>query len=83
MGKSPKILLSFSKRSGKLIGIFRSLSDASRIFNVSRQSITNCAKGKIKTCAGYQWRMLDDDWVIDTDDLKSLSIKEFDSYINN
>ena len=43
-------------RNGKLLEIFDSLSDASRNVKTISSSITDCCKGRQKSCAGYFWK---------------------------
>lgn len=42
--------------SGKLLEIFDSLSDASRNVKTISSSITDCCRGRQKSCAGYFWK---------------------------
>lgn len=43
--------------SGQLIKIWPCVSDAARYYGCMPCTITNCTKGRIKTCKGYVWRM--------------------------
>lgn len=38
------------------IKTYYSLSEASRQIKISRQAISKCALGKLKTCGGYKWK---------------------------
>ena len=42
-------------KDGNLVNTYRSISYASKETGLHRQSIRDCAKGKIKTCSGYAW----------------------------
>lgn len=42
--------------SGVLLEIFDSLSEASKKVNIISSSITDCCRGKQKSCAGYFWK---------------------------
>lgn len=50
---SPKIY-QYSK-TGELINIFSSITEASRKYNISRTSINECVIGNIRTSGGYIW----------------------------
>ena len=43
-------------KSGELIKIWDSLSDAARFYKCRPASITNCCKGRIKSLRGYHWQ---------------------------
>ncbi len=45
------------EKSGKLVKIWPCVSEAARFYGCSPCTITNCTKGRIKTCKGYVWRM--------------------------
>jgi hypothetical protein len=47
--------------SGKLIKKWGCISDAARYFKCKPATITNCSKGRIKSCKGYMWRYFEDD----------------------
>ncbi len=43
--------------SGELVKIWSCVSDAARYYCCKPCTITNCTKGRIKTCKGYIWKM--------------------------
>ena len=81
-GNRPIPLLAFDKKF-KLVGIFRSYSDAAKIFKVSRQAIINCVNGRKISCSGYYWREIDKEWIIDDDDFSELTLVDYDRALDN
>lgn len=65
----------------KLVALFHSYSNASRIMRVSRQSIVNSVTGKKITCAGMYWREIDSNIIIDSDDLGNLNMLTYDAQL--
>lgn len=47
-------------KSGQLLQVFKSASEASRVLKINRSNICNCARGntKLKTYKDYEWRYL-------------------------
>jgi len=45
------------EKDGKLVKTWLCVSEAARFYGCSPCTITNCTKGRIKTCKGYVWRM--------------------------
>ena len=43
---------------GKLLAVYDSASEASRITHIYRKGITDCCNGKIQSCKQYRWRFL-------------------------
>ncbi len=44
-------------KAGELVKVWPCVSDAARFYGCNPCTITNCTKGRIKTCKGYVWRM--------------------------
>ena len=65
----------------RLVAMFSSYADAAKIMGVTRQAITHCAKGEKLTCAGYYWREIDHNVVVDSDDLSTLMLADYDSSV--
>lgn len=40
--------------------IFHTITEASKVKNCNRRSLSNCVKGKQKTCGGYHWMYYED-----------------------
>ena len=76
----PVQLIAFN-RGHKLVAAFCSYCDAAKIVGVSRQAISNCAKGRKIVCSDLYWRELDPDIMIDSDDLDSLTLPEYDRMV--
>jgi hypothetical protein len=41
---------------GKFIKTFRSISEATKEYNIKGGALTKCLKGYSKSCKGFQWR---------------------------
>ena len=52
-----KSVIQLSKR-GEIIGRFDSISDASRLLNISGQCISGCCNGRLKSAGGYIWKFV-------------------------
>lgn len=52
--KNKKKIFQYSKE-GNLLGVFGSIIEASRKTNCNATHISLCAKGKQKSCGGYNW----------------------------
>lgn len=44
-------------KDGEIVKVWPCVSDAARFYGCNPCTITNCTKGRIKTCKGYIWRM--------------------------
>lgn len=42
-------------QSGNVIGIYNSIKEAAKSIGMSGTAISNCCRGKTKTCHGYKW----------------------------
>ena len=52
-----KSVIQLSKR-GEIISRFDSISDASRLLNISGQCISGCCNGRLKSAGGYIWKFV-------------------------
>ncbi len=55
----PKIPVHQYEKGGKFIQEFESFLAAGKAVNVNSSGINACANGKVKTCGGYVWRLID------------------------
>lgn len=54
--QSKKVCVIQCDLSGKPIKVFESLQDAGRELGINSGNISNCLKGRAKTCGGYTWK---------------------------
>ena len=54
-GRKPKTVLQYT-RDGEYLASYVGASEAAHKYSISCNAIRNCAMGKAKTAAGYQWR---------------------------
>lgn len=55
-----KIKIKQYDKCGKLLNVYNSIVEASKMTNSNVTHISLCAKGKQKTCNGYIWRYIDE-----------------------
>ena len=61
IGKSnSKPILQFNREGTKIIGKWESARQVERKLNIEHSNITNCLKGRLKSCGGYRWMYLQD-----------------------
>lgn len=66
-----------------LIGIFRSIKEASKLTGIVRQSIIKAISGDSVSVRDCYWRNIPEDVVLDQDDIGKLSVIEFDKEVGN
>lgn len=82
MGKKAKPVAIFNAKY-KLIGIFRSIKEASDITGTARQSIMKNINGEALSAKKHYWRNIPDDFIVDSDDIGSLTLFNFDKEVGN
>lgn len=65
----------------KLVAIFRSISEASTLTGIVRQSLIKAAYGDIISVNRRYWRVVPTDFQIEPDDIGKLTLFEFDMEI--
>lgn len=75
-----KVLVFNSKK--KLVGMFSSLLEASKLLNINKVGIYNACSGKAVAYFNNYYRYLFDDIEITSDDIGMLTIQEYDSLCN-
>ena len=58
MGNKGKVIKQFNI-NGDVLGIWKSMRQASKELNINVGNISNCCNNKIKTAGGYKWAFLD------------------------
>lgn len=66
-----------------LSGIFGSVKEVSKVTGVVRQSIIKAVYGDIISVKGCYLRAIPNDMILDSDDIGSLTLFEFDREANN
>ena len=54
--KTSKPVLQIDKNTNEIVAEYPSLNEVQRQFDINHSHISNCCKGKLKTCCGYKWR---------------------------
>lgn len=55
-GSTPVPVYQVELKTGKIIQMYESASEAGRATGLCDSSIVKCCKGKLKTCGGFSWR---------------------------
>lgn len=79
--KSPKQVLVFN-HTRILVGIIRSMMTASELTGASLKAVSSACQGSYITTAGLYFRRLHPDILIETTDLDTLRLEEYDSLCN-
>ena len=51
-----KKVIQINKDTKEIIKIYNSITEASEELKINNSNITNCCRGKLKTCGGYIWK---------------------------
>lgn len=80
MNNNPTAIATFDS-SYRLVAIFKSISEASTLTGILRQSIIKASYGDIISVKKRYWRVVPPDFQIEPDDIGVLTLFEFDSFI--
>ena len=63
-GKEPKKVCQIDLKTGKVIKIYNSISEARKSLNIKKDNISSVCKNKRKSCGGYGWKYFEEGDVV-------------------
>lgn len=60
IGKSHQKPIVQIDKSGLIVGVYDSVKEVSEVLGINRGNISNCLKGRYKTCGDYKWMYLNE-----------------------